>query len=124
MTLPSAVPRDGSLNSTVVLAATDYLQAARELRAGSYWPLLMFTSENMFLWRIDAFNRDEDPVPLFVDAFKSATALLKNASDKDVFGDYAHLAPEVDETEAENYWRVGWKQRINLIRGFHPKYCF
>jgi len=97
--LPSAVPRDGSLDSTVVLAATDYLQAARELRAGSYWPLLMFTSANMFLWHIDAFNRDEDPVPLFVDAFKSATALLKNASDKDVFGDYAHLAPEVDETE-------------------------
>ncbi len=86
MPLPKPVAADPLLDTRAADAARRYLTAARALGDRSAWPLKMFTSLNLFLWHIDAFAKDQDPVPLFAEAFGNAAALLEAAASDGVSG--------------------------------------
>lgn len=67
-------------------AAERYLAAAAGLEDSSFIALKMFTLANLFLWHLDAFERDEDPIPLFVEAFDNAAEFLRAAAAAGVCG--------------------------------------
>ena len=79
MSLPNPVPPDPNLDTAAKQAAGRYLAAARSLSDRSAWPVRMYASLNLFLWHLDAFARDDDPVPLFAHAFNDAAQLLEAA---------------------------------------------
>lgn len=76
MTLPNPVPVDPRWPAEAVAATQRYLAAARSLKDRSYWPVIMFSSVNLFLWHLDSFAKDENPVPEFVSVFDRATRML------------------------------------------------
>lgn len=65
-------------------AAQSYLDCSNDLTDRSYWPIKIFTACNLFLWHLEAFARDEDPVPLFVDEFDRARSFLHAAKELSV----------------------------------------
>lgn len=80
MALPTPVPPDPNLSPVAKEAADRYLAAARALEDRSAWPLLMFTTLNLFLWHLDGFAGDDDPVPSFSKAFDDAAKVLEDAN--------------------------------------------
>ena len=70
----------------VIRAADAYIQAAKGIKDESLWALLMFTNTNIFMWHIDAFARDFDPVPATIEQFEQATRLLTAAGQSGVAG--------------------------------------
>ncbi len=85
MSVPSPVMPDVNLASEAKEAAARFLQASKALSSDhSYWPVRMFASLNLFLWHLEAFEKKEDPVPLFVGAFNRATTFLESAAQSDV----------------------------------------
>jgi ubiquinone/menaquinone biosynthesis C-methylase UbiE len=103
MPLPPPVPPDPNWPSVAVAATARYSDAIERLDDRSYWPVIMFSSVNLFLWHLEAFAREDDPVPLFVDAFDRATAFLENSRTGGVCG--AHFpgtaAESIDEKRFE-----------------------
>ncbi|OGL83398.1 hypothetical protein A3B32_03465 [Candidatus Uhrbacteria bacterium RIFCSPLOWO2_01_FULL_53_9] len=85
MNLPTVQP-DLQLHTATVAATERYTKTWHTLSDSSYWPLKMFVALHLWLWHLDAFKKDEDPVPLFVQAFDRATALLEFARDSGVCG--------------------------------------
>ncbi|MBI9086130.1 MAG: methyltransferase domain-containing protein [Desulfobacterales bacterium] len=73
-------PRPPLVDPLASEAASDYVRVCGEFTDRMFWPLKMFTALNLFLWHMDAFERDEDPVPLFVDVFTRATRFLRQAT--------------------------------------------
>lgn len=61
-------------------AAEKFVETSRRLGDRSFWPLRIFTNAELFLWHLDAFDRPDDPVPLFVEAFDRARHFLENAA--------------------------------------------
>jgi ubiquinone/menaquinone biosynthesis C-methylase UbiE len=96
MSLPSSVSPDPNWHPDAVSAADRYQQAANALKDQSYWPLIMFSSTNLFLWHVDAFAREDDPVPLFVDAFNNAAKFLEDVAKNNVC---INSFPESNKTE-------------------------
>src|SRR3990167_10585292 len=76
MSLPH-VEQNTTIDLRAVAAADRFSQVWRALTDRSYWPLKMFVGVNVWLWHLDAFAKDEDPVPLFVDMFDRASGLLE-----------------------------------------------
>lgn len=72
--MPSSI-----IDQRAIEAAKRSRSAGKKLRNRSFWPLKMFTAINLFLWHLDAFKKDENPIPLFVDIFDRATKLLEAA---------------------------------------------
>ncbi len=102
MSLPQVAPNPDR-HAAAHDAAQRYLQAAGNLTDRSGWSLKMFTSLNLFLWHLDAFASADDPVPAFITAFDSATALLKLAGDTVCGGHFPEVPPAtVDESGFEN----------------------
>ena len=99
-TAATAAPEEDIIDPRARAAAERYLAAARALGDRSYWPIKMFTGVNLFLWHLDAFAGGDDPVPLFVDAFDQATALLLAAGASGVSGGHFPAdAPEPADAE-------------------------
>lgn len=86
MALPPSVPPDPNWPPEAVEATERYLSVVRQLDDRSYWPVIMFSSVNLFLWHLDAFASDEDPVPMFVDAFDRARRFIEQAVESGVNG--------------------------------------
>jgi ubiquinone/menaquinone biosynthesis C-methylase UbiE len=80
MALPPNVEPDANLNPAAQAAADRYLAAARALHDRSSWAVQMFTTLNVFLWHLDGFAGEEDPVPGFVKTFEAAAAMLEAAA--------------------------------------------
>jgi ubiquinone/menaquinone biosynthesis C-methylase UbiE len=80
MTLPTPVPPDPKLSPVAKAAADRYLAAARALADRSTWPVLMFTTLNVFLWHLEGFKGSDDPVPAFAKVFNDAAAMLEAAN--------------------------------------------
>ena len=91
MSLPQPVPTDPTWSQAAVEASERYVAQAKRLTDRSYWPVLMFTSANLFLWHLDAFRRADDPVPLYVDALDRARRFLEAAETSGISG--AHFPP-------------------------------
>lgn len=98
MPVPVPVQPDPSWPAEAVDAARRYRETAAKLTDRSFWPLLMHVNANLFLWHLEAFAKDEDPVPLFVDAMNRAVHVMETAL-KD--GIDQHLFP-ADHAEAAN----------------------
>ena len=80
MNSPPDVRPDPTWNPAAVAATQRYLRAAAKLTDRTFWPVLMHVNTNLFLWHLDAFAKNEDPVPLFVSAFDAATRVFETAS--------------------------------------------
>ena len=65
-------------------AAGRYLAANRALEDAGWWGLRMSTALNLFLWHLDAFSGQTDPVPLFVEVFDRASKLLRAAAESGI----------------------------------------
>ncbi|MFH1985887.1 MAG: methyltransferase domain-containing protein [Pseudomonadota bacterium] len=87
-------------------AASAYIRICERLTDRMFWPLKMFTALNLFLWHIEAFERDEDPVPLFVEVFARATGFLQQAAASGL--GMASFPPPAAVTGAEDF-----EQRIS-----------
>jgi ubiquinone/menaquinone biosynthesis C-methylase UbiE len=92
MSLPVA-PENPDLPPSAVKAAQRFLKTTQTLSDKSYWPVRMFVTSNLFLWHLEAFKLDEDPVPLFVDQFNRASEFLLAAKESNICLD---LFPAVD----------------------------
>lgn len=68
------------IDPLAVEATSAYCRVCSELTDRIFWPLKMFTTLNLFLWHIEAFKKDENPVSLFVDIFSKATRFLVEAA--------------------------------------------
>ena len=103
MTLPSPVSPDPNLSSIAKAAAGRYLAAARALEDQSTWPVLMFTTLNLFLWHLEGFAGDEDPVPAFSKAFEDAAAILEEANGHSFLANNFPIfnTPSVNDTSFE-----------------------
>lgn len=84
-----------------VAAAKRYVRANLALTDRSAWALRMFATLNLFLWHLDAFAKDDDPVPLFVDAFDRASLLLESAAGSNVIGGHYPPLPDEDTPDYE-----------------------
>lgn len=91
MALPTPVPVDPRWPAEAVAATQRYIEAAGSLRDRSYWPVIMFSSTNLFLWHLDSFAQNENPVPEFVSVFDRATRTLLSIRDSGVCG--GHFPP-------------------------------
>ena len=94
MALPATLPPDPALAPEVRAAAAAWLAAARALTDSSFWTVKMFVASNLFLEHLDIFDRNDDPVPLFVDLFGRAERLLKSAAETGVCGGYFPGEPD------------------------------
>lgn len=93
MTIPT-VPLDPNLDAGAKASAERYIKASLALTDRSSWPLKMFTSLNLFLWHLDAFEvSDADPVPPFIEAFNNAAAILEAAQLNVVGGHFPNDDP-------------------------------
>ncbi|MEP0942326.1 MAG: methyltransferase domain-containing protein [Rhizobiaceae bacterium] len=82
MPIPSQVSPDPGLSPEAKAAADRYLTAAHGISDRSQWPLLMYSTLNLFLWHLEAFETNEDPVPLFAKKFNAAADFI-SASNTD-----------------------------------------
>lgn len=64
---------------SVVAAAERFVSVSRALDDRGYWPLRIFTNANLFLWHLDAFAGDFDPVPAMSRVLNNAADLLESA---------------------------------------------
>lgn len=83
-------------------AATErFLAAVATLNDRTYWASRMFTNVNLFLWHLDAFEAEGDPVPRFVETFDAATGhLLAAGASKVCDGHFPGEAHDTVEAEA------------------------
>ena len=65
-------------------ASEQFAETWDSLQDQSYWPVKIFTATQLFIWHLDAFGQDRDPVPMFVDAFARAEGLLRYTLDSGV----------------------------------------
>lgn len=75
-----SAPRFPLADPVVCEAASAYIQACGALTDRIYWPLKMFTALNLFLWHVEAFEKEEDPVALFAGVFTRAARFLRQAA--------------------------------------------
>jgi ubiquinone/menaquinone biosynthesis C-methylase UbiE len=85
-----------------IAAVTRYIDVCSTLNDRIYWPVRAFSALNLFLWHLDAFGRDEDPIPLFVSAFEGATRFLEEADGANVTA-MAFPAPEHMDPEGKRF---------------------
>ena len=70
MSLPPTVPPIPSLPPEVKKASERFFLASKALSHDrSLWAPRMFASLNLFLWHLDGFKQDGDPIPLFIKEF-------------------------------------------------------
>ena len=98
MPLPSPVVPDPNWPTEAIDACRRYVDSAQALKDRSFWPVIMHTSVNLFLWHLDEFARDRDPVPPFIDAVNAATNFLDNAQSAGVCGDHFPAGEELNPT--------------------------
>ena len=92
MALPVYTEPDPSWDADALAATRRYLVACDALRDRSYWPVKMTAALNLFYWHLDAFQRDEDPVPPFTAAFNRAAEFLEAAAASGICGE--HFSPD------------------------------
>lgn len=84
-----------------VRAAETYVTATTTLSDESFWPLIMFTNTNLFMWHIEAFKASGDPVQAFVEIFDRATAFLDNAVDTGIAGGHFPKQPPAEQPRGD-----------------------
>jgi len=99
--VPSPSASISEFDSRCVEAAELYVKANASLTDRSAWAIRIFSTLNLFLWHLDAFKKDKDPVPMFVEVFNKASALLESASSSGVIG--GHFQPYSLSDEPEDY---------------------
>ena len=65
-------------------AADKYLALAGHLSERNFGPLLCFTTTNLFLWHIEAFEREGDVNSAFAEQFNKASHILETAKNSDI----------------------------------------
>jgi SAM-dependent methyltransferase len=108
-------------------AAERYVSANRNLKDRSSWGLRISATLNLFLWHLEAFASDQDPVPAFVTAFNRASALLETASKSGTIIDAfpplsAEQAPDYEATVSGLFSDV-WVEMTDDIY-FEQSYAF
>lgn len=129
MALPTPVPVDPNLSPVAKAAADRYLAAARALKDRSSWPVLMFTTLNVFLWHLEGFAGEEDPVPAFAKVFNDAAAMLEAANQASFlanmypFAGAREVNDEAFEAEVSGLFSDVWVQMTDDIY-FEQSYQF
>lgn len=85
--IPCVKP-DPNWDAKAVEATRRFLETNALLTDRSFWPVKIFTTVNLFLWHLDAFSKNENPIPLFIDAFDKADSFLKSAKDSGICGNH------------------------------------
>jgi ubiquinone/menaquinone biosynthesis C-methylase UbiE len=82
-------------------AAARYLECVRTLTDRSYWPLIMLTNTNIFLWHIDGFKQTVDPVVGLARQFNQASKFLEYVYASGLSGGYFPSQPESERTTGD-----------------------
>ena len=77
----SGIPTRDEFDVRAFDAALAYVAASQALDDRMYWPVKLFCALELWLWHLDAFAGDDDPVPLFAAVMERATTLLRAARD-------------------------------------------
>lgn len=86
----ASVLEGGGFDRRAVTSVERFINAHRQLDDRSYWGLRIFVNANLFLWHVDAFLGDADPVLDFCRVFDGASELLNAARHSGVC---AHSCP-------------------------------
>ncbi len=99
------VPKNLELDPRAQAAAQKLIDANHALKDRSFWPVRMFTSLNLFLWHLEAFESDGNPVDMFVEAFEQAAKTLENVAVSGVCGNHfpSNVSVTTDEKSFENH---------------------
>ena len=99
------VENNKKIDPKAVYAANAYIEQANAMDDKSYWLVKIYVSTNLFLWHLDAFERDDDPVPLFINKMNAATKLLRLIQESKFGGNYFPLTTDIkqDENEFESH---------------------
>gem|GEM_PF-1662136 len=100
-TLPR-VALNVELDPRAVAATERYRSAWGTASDRSIWPIKITIATNLWLWHLDAFAKNEDPVPLFIDACDRAARLLNGIGTSGVIGKY-FSGPPVEGLDAKNF---------------------
>ncbi|MDO8598880.1 MAG: methyltransferase domain-containing protein [bacterium] len=99
--LPAVRPNI-AIDTRAMAAADRYRTAWTCANDRSIWPMKIAMATNLWLWHLDAFARQEDPVPLFADAFDRATRLLDTVRESGVIGGH-FSGPSVAGLDPQNF---------------------
>ena len=92
------------LNEKVLEVTEEFTRTWKMLNGKSFWPIKIFAATNLFLWHLNAFAKNDHPVPLFVEAFKEFTKLLKISGEMEKlvqnYGDFSEF--ELNNKNFEN----------------------
>ena len=80
----SSVNQYSHIDPSAVVATEEFTKIWEKLNDKSFWPIKIFVATNLFLWHLNAFAREDDPIPLFIEAFNKYTKLLKVSEDTEI----------------------------------------
>ncbi len=64
----------------LITAVENYLSLCRLHENGAFWPIRMFSTLNIFLWHLEAFEKNMDPSEELTKQFNFHSDLLENAA--------------------------------------------
>ena len=64
----------------LIAAVENYLSLCRLHKNGAFWPIRMFSTLNIFLWHLEAFEKNMDPSEELIKQFNFHSTLLENVS--------------------------------------------
>ena len=74
-------------NEDCINAVNNYFLACRNNKKSTMWAVRMYTSLNLFMWHLDAFEKDQDPNIEFAEKFNKSAELISSAGSKNFFND-------------------------------------
>ena len=87
-----------------VAAADRFVAAAQQATDRSLYGLKISLGANLFLWHLDAFERDADPTADFIAVFDGATDILQRAQGAAWFG--GHFPPSAVKPETSDVGEI------------------
>jgi len=84
-TIPAINRIKDRYNSGCIKAVNNYLMACRNNNKNSMWAVRMYTSLNLFLWHLDAFLKDKDPKPEFIEKFEKSAKIISETGNDNLF---------------------------------------
>ena len=86
--IPAPKPSKTKFDGACVAAADRFVRANKLLVDSASWGIRTTAILNLFLWHLEAFAKDSDPIPLFIDAFDKSSELLENYEKSGAPGGY------------------------------------
>lgn len=78
--IPSVKRIKNRYNEDLCEAVEQYLNACRKYNNPLLWPVRIYSSLNLFLWHLEAFEKDQDPSKELAELFNKHFFLLKSSA--------------------------------------------